>query len=343
MKIERISDNQIRCTLTAKDLEERHIRLSELAYGSEKAKALFRDLLAVAMREYGFSNEQNIPLMIEAVPDRGNQLILTITKVEDPEELDTRFARFSATKEVADSEDVPEITGADDILDVFRKLKSTLKNAAKAAADAASSDKEAKTGVALPGKAQAAAGRSEGNVPGKIPETAGRSEGNAQGKVPEAAGRAEGNVPGKAPIPRPRLSKTARNADIHLARLYSFSELDSLIDAATALRGFYKGKNSLYRIASTGEYRLSVHQSGHTPEDFNRICNVLSEYGRGSSWSGPAEAHLKEQETCVIARDALQKLAALRPDPEPKEPEAAPSGTGKEAPDTATERESLTV
>lgn len=38
MKIEKINENQIRCTLTKSDLEERHIRLSELAYGSEKAK-----------------------------------------------------------------------------------------------------------------------------------------------------------------------------------------------------------------------------------------------------------------------------------------------------------------
>ena len=31
MKIEKINENQIRCTLTRADLEERHIRLSELA------------------------------------------------------------------------------------------------------------------------------------------------------------------------------------------------------------------------------------------------------------------------------------------------------------------------
>ena len=35
MKIERINDNQIRCTLTKKDLADRQIKLSELAYGTE--------------------------------------------------------------------------------------------------------------------------------------------------------------------------------------------------------------------------------------------------------------------------------------------------------------------
>jgi adapter protein MecA 1/2 len=45
MKIEKVNDNQIRCTLTREDLEDRHIKISELAYGSAKAKSLFKDTL----------------------------------------------------------------------------------------------------------------------------------------------------------------------------------------------------------------------------------------------------------------------------------------------------------
>ena len=35
MKIEKINENQIRCTLTREDLELHQIKLSELAYGQE--------------------------------------------------------------------------------------------------------------------------------------------------------------------------------------------------------------------------------------------------------------------------------------------------------------------
>ena len=38
MKIEKINDNQIRCTLTRADLADRQLKLIEQAYGSEKAK-----------------------------------------------------------------------------------------------------------------------------------------------------------------------------------------------------------------------------------------------------------------------------------------------------------------
>ena len=45
MKIERINENQIRCTLTSSDLSARNLNLGELAYGTEKAKKLFHDCL----------------------------------------------------------------------------------------------------------------------------------------------------------------------------------------------------------------------------------------------------------------------------------------------------------
>mgnify|MGYP004679586979 FL=1 len=94
MKIEKINDNQIRCTLTREDLANREIKLSELAYGSEKAKSLFRDMMQQASHDFGFE-ANNIPLMIEAIPVSADSIILIITKVEDPDELDTRFSRFS--------------------------------------------------------------------------------------------------------------------------------------------------------------------------------------------------------------------------------------------------------
>ena len=48
MKIEKMNDHQIRCTLTSEDLATRNIKLSELAYGSEKTRALFRDMMQQA-------------------------------------------------------------------------------------------------------------------------------------------------------------------------------------------------------------------------------------------------------------------------------------------------------
>ena len=90
MRIEKINENQIRCILSKKDLADRQIKLSELAYGSEKARDLFRDMIEQANDEFGFEAD-DMPLMIEAMPLSGENIILQITKIENPEELEDGF------------------------------------------------------------------------------------------------------------------------------------------------------------------------------------------------------------------------------------------------------------
>lgn len=114
MKIERVNDHQIRCTLTKKELEKRDLKLSEMSYGNEKVKRLFQDMMQMAAYECDFEAEDT-PLMIEVIPFTECAVII-ITKVEDPDELDTRFSRFA-----------PSVHGGDTTLsniigDVFQSL-----------------------------------------------------------------------------------------------------------------------------------------------------------------------------------------------------------------------------
>lgn len=104
MKIEKLNDRQIRCTLTSDDLASRHIQMSELAYGNEKTKELFRDMMSQASMDLGFEAE-DIPLMIEAIPLSPEKIVLIITKVEAPEELDTRFSNFTQWDSDEDGEE----------------------------------------------------------------------------------------------------------------------------------------------------------------------------------------------------------------------------------------------
>lgn len=124
MKIEKINDNQIRCTLTHSDLANRELKISELAYGSDKAKSLFKDMMEQASYEFGFEAD-DIPLMIEAVPISSECIVLTITKVEDPEELDTRFSKFAPSvhedsQSAEEADDISDIS--EEVMDLFHKI-----------------------------------------------------------------------------------------------------------------------------------------------------------------------------------------------------------------------------
>ena len=252
MKIEKINDNQIRCTLNSDDLSTRQIKLSELAYGSEKAKNLFRDMMIQAQDECGFEAD-NLPLMIEAIPITADSIVLIITKVEDPEELDTRFSKFapSLDDDSAHTPDIPAITGADDILDIFQKL--------------------------------------------------------CEGKLKKSSGTKKEK---KSPATQPKTESTDEGEKPEIIRIFHFSDLDGVIDASRGLNNCYDGENTLYRDAA-GQYLLVLHQAGCTPEDFNKVCNILSEYGRGKACTPAREAFLGEHGETIAKGRALQDLFQL--------------------------------
>ena len=67
--------------------------------------------------------------MIEAIPVNLDSVILIVTKVEDPEELDTRFSKFSPaiddddfSGDFADIEAAFGDTKADEIIEEFNRL-----------------------------------------------------------------------------------------------------------------------------------------------------------------------------------------------------------------------------
>ena len=256
MKIEKVSENQIRCTLTREDLAERQIKLSELAYGTEKAKRLFRDMMQQASYEFGFEAD-DIPLMIEAIPLSADTIILVITKVEYPEELDTRFSKFSEP----DPEDVYEdamdasaagLEGADDVLGLFKKIQEERRKAEEAAEKDSVSD-----------------------------------DGNKKKK----------NIP--------------VNVLVDITKLFVFDDLADLTRSAHVLAGFYSGENDLYRSGEEHKYYLFLSKNRQTPEQFNKVCNILSEYGTPQSATPATAAFFAEHYRPIIKGSALQTLAQL--------------------------------
>ena len=269
MKIEKVNDHQIRCTLTREDLADRELKLSELAYGTEKAKDLFRDMMQQASFEFGFEAE-DIPLMIEAIPLNSECIVLIITKVEDPDELDTRFSKFAPSVHDGDTalDDVLDsiAEGADDVLDLFKKIQNG--KAGNASADSSSSPEEK-------------------NADNTDLENTKRSFKNALQK---------------------KLSDTTVSAE--LIRIYSFRSLREVIGCAHVLSDFYRGMNSLYREGN-GSYLLVLSKSEHTPIDFNKICNILSEYGSNVKSVPASEAYLEEHFEPIIKDNALQSLSCI--------------------------------
>jgi adapter protein MecA 1/2 len=98
---------------------------------------------------------------------------------------------------------------------------------------------------------------------------------------------------------------------LNLTRLYKFKDLDTVIHAAGILNSIYTGYNTLYKNICTKEYHLLISKSEHSPEEFNKICNILSEYGKGHKFAPGMDAFYSEHQECLVKGNALQQLAQI--------------------------------
>ena len=237
MKIEKVNENQIRCTLTREDLVSRELKISELAYGTEKAKTLFRDMMRQANFEFGFEAE-DIPLMIEAIPLNAECIVLIITKVEDPEELDTRFSRFapSVTEDEDEDEGYGE-NGTDEVLDLFRKLQT--------------------------GQSENADSEHEGS---------------------DASGQEV------------------------ITRIFLMNSLQQVMNVCQLISARYQGESTLYKETSTGKFFLLLTDSADNRTDFDKICNIVSEYGTLQRSLSASGSFLQEHYEVLIRSNAVQSL-----------------------------------
>ena len=96
MKIEKINENSISLVLQSEDLQNRNLKLADLSYGSEKAKNLLIEIMDLAKTQVGFNPDA--PLAVEAVPLKDGAIKLIVTKIDSPDELDSRYSRFTPTK-----------------------------------------------------------------------------------------------------------------------------------------------------------------------------------------------------------------------------------------------------
>ncbi len=93
MKFEFVNENKIKIEITKSDLQERDLKIVELAYGSEKAREFFQEVMELAYEELGF-DVNNIPIVVEAVPVSIDEINIFVTKVTDPSELEKKLAKM---------------------------------------------------------------------------------------------------------------------------------------------------------------------------------------------------------------------------------------------------------
>lgn len=280
MKIERLNENQIRCTLNKADLADRELLISELAYGTERARELFRDMMQQASVELGFEAD-DIPLMIEAIPVSSECLILIITKVEDPEELDTRFSRFSRPSDFEDvdfEDDVDDEDGDDIVIpiDGDETILNTIEHVI---------------------------GQSE------TPSSTTSDQASAPEQFFSLADMIRGVNTATTLAKAKREAANTRTGNPF--RVFAFPSLDGVKNAATKVASHFHGDSSLYKNTQDGIFYLLCYQTNDSLENFQRSTALLSEYGLTTNTFYALPQYMGEHFKPILKEQAIQSLASL--------------------------------
>ena len=167
--------------------------------------------------------------MIEAIPLNQDCIVLIITKVEDPEELDTRFSRFAPSVEEA----------------VEAELEKSLPK-------------------------------------------------------PPLDLYMESSAP----------AKPKEDTAVEKERVFLFTSLEKVLDAALLVSSADEVDSYLYKGSKEAEYFLLLSGELKTTETFNKICNLLSEYGSFCREKGCDSAYLNEYCELLLSNNALVRLQA---------------------------------
>ena len=240
-------------------------------------------MMQQASYELGFEAEDT-PLMIEAIPVSSECIVLIVTKVDNPEELDTRFSRFSPSDSDDDNfdfDDIETIEGND-------YSDFSLPTANGELDECAATDEEGLPEDELM------------NIFNRVKEYFNKDSDN------KASQSSPSQPSGKGTTDRPEHRESA-----NISRVFSFSSLDDITNAACIIDTFYKDSNSVYKNPSDRRYYLCISKTKCNSKDFNKVCNILSEYGQKESGFDNHIGFFAEHCECIIAEHALHILRRL--------------------------------
>ena len=95
-----------------------------------------------------------------------------------------------------------------------------------------------------------------------------------------------------------------------LCRIFQMKTLQSVLSAAQLTGSFYTGGSALYKDERTGTYLLVLSQGDMSMEDYNKVSNVMTEYGHLCKNLSASLSYLEEHYTPLIAGNALNALSA---------------------------------
>ena len=288
MEMARVSDTQIRFILDKDDLQKKDMDFKDLAFSSDKANKLFKELLSIAQVSLGFELNGD-PIVVEAVPLGDGRVMLMVNKVDKDDTRHDRLARLASLEDM-DMSMFEHVELTDERYEDSDEDSDEILFDMEDDEEETDSDGDTVTVESEPS-----------------PET-------AKQKTQEELNAVENLLRGI-------MNNSNRTSAGHLKKdpnekkrneaVFYFENISNVIAASHLVRGMYHSTNSLYKNEHEGRLYLYLMCDRDKEEQFRKACAALCEFGDPCRSTYATKHYLDEHFKLIRKDNALQTLSTL--------------------------------
>ena len=293
MEFKRINKDTVTCIITEDDMFEQGIKLEDLFEKKKEAMDFLHDVMKKAEEAVDYKPTGSFtPMQITVLPDHTISLTLSENASESFGEIlknITQKAGIQIPKNIlqdlGDCEEEERVQKLNEYLQSLKQLTSSFKNIM---GDTKNKNKDDKGDnmITLP--------------PGASPE-----------KRKEIVDKIANKVYEKYKD-RKDTKKQEELDRLHFHEcMFSFADLSTVIAFSAKAPTDLAISSALYRNAKTGKYYLDLVRGSEDPKRFASLFTMTYEFGHFSASNPTVIAHIKETYDCIIATDAVKKLAVV--------------------------------
>ncbi len=290
MEFRRINKDTVTCIITEDDMDEQGIKLEDLFEKKKEAMDFLHDVMRKAEEEVDYKPTGSfMPMQITVLPDHSISLTLSENASASFGEILKNLTEKAGIKipknvleDIGDSVDEERINRLNEYLKSLKQLTNSVKDIIE--------DKNDKN---ISGKSD------------KIPVNVGETHENNQKKASLIANGAK-----KALTPEEIEKRNQKRLKFH-EYVFTFKDIRTVISFCSKAPKNLGLESALYKNNADSVFYLDLKRNNADPKAFAALFTMAYEFGHFQATNKNLIAHYKESYECLIAEDAIEKLADM--------------------------------
>ena len=292
MEFKRINKDTVTCIITEDDMDEQGIKLEDLFEKKKEAMDFLHDVMKKAEEEVDYKPTGSfMPMQITVLPDHSISLTLSENASASFGEILKNLTEKAGIKlpknileDLGETVEEERINRLNEYLKNLKSLTNSVKNIMEDNGIVSDTD----------------ASKTE-----KIPINEGATVEDSKKKAAMISNGAKKSLSAKE-----KQERDQNRLKFH-EYVFTFNDLRTVMNFSAKAPKNLKVESSLYKNDLDGMYYLDLMRNDEDPKAFAALFTMAYEFGHFQATNKNVIAHYKENYTCLIKDNALEKLAKV--------------------------------